>query len=75
MLAFGLWRAGEAPLAFPILMVAGWVISFATFEPIVIIAGGVVMTAACLVAARRLWNATPPVTATAPATPSAAVSG
>jgi hypothetical protein len=66
VLAFGLWRIGEAPVAFPILMVAGWVISFATFEPVVIIVGGVVMTAGCLIAARRLWNATPPVAAAAP---------
>ncbi len=57
VLAFGLWRAGEAPVAFPILMVAGWVVSFATFEPALIVGGGVLILASCVVAANSLLRA------------------
>jgi hypothetical protein len=57
VLSIGLWRAGEAPVAFPVLMIAGWVVSFATFEPVLIVGGGVVMLAGCVVAASRLLRA------------------
>ena len=57
VIAFGLWRAGEAPLAFPLLMVAGWVVSFVTFEPAVIVAGTLLVLASAAVAAARLWRA------------------
>jgi hypothetical protein len=57
VLSIGLWRAGEAPVAFPVLMIAGWIVSFATFEPVLIVGGGVLILAGCAVAASRLLRA------------------
>jgi hypothetical protein len=62
LLMVALWRAGEVGIAAPVLVAAGWIVSFASFGLVTIVIGGTVMTIGFVLAAIRLVA---PETATA----------
>lgn len=49
------WRARVVPGAVPALVVASWVVGFATMEPPVLLAGSALLIAATGLAAAHLW--------------------
>lgn len=68
LIAIALWRARVVPVATPVLVIAGWIVGYATFTPAVMIGGAMLLVAAYAIAARQLWPlqgaavADPPVT-------------
>ncbi|HTU14945.1 MAG TPA: hypothetical protein VMF31_07090 [Solirubrobacterales bacterium] len=73
LLFVALWRAGEVAVWSPVLVAAGWIVSFASFGLVTIVIGGSVMLAGFVLAAIRLLaperTRAPEVTADATAMP------
>ncbi len=51
------WRAGFVAGPVPALVLASWLVGFATLEPAVLVAGAGILIAAMALAARTLWAA------------------
>ncbi|MEV4419218.1 hypothetical protein AB0L40_04485 [Patulibacter sp. NPDC049589] len=56
LLVVALWRVGEVPAVVPALVLLGWLVPMAGFDPTLIVAGGLVLVAAYALLAARLWR-------------------
>lgn len=55
LIAIALWRARVVPVATPVLVIASWVVGYATFTPTVMVGGALLLVTANALAARQLW--------------------
>lgn len=55
LIAIALWREGVVPIATPALVIASWIVGYATFTPVVMIGGALLLITAYALAARQLW--------------------